>query len=102
MQTAVVRITGWGPGIDNSTDRIVKPISPAKQLKLDARRKDAALWALPQRYPERSPFMAFLSDFRSGLIPLLLQAGGVTAINLLNRERVVWQAERCMGQHDTG
>lgn len=41
-----------------SDERIIKKISPARQLKLDARREDAIIWATPKRYPEFSPYMA--------------------------------------------
>ncbi|KAL8789312.1 MAG: hypothetical protein Q9213_001235 [Squamulea squamosa] len=39
--------------------------SPAKQLKLDAQRKDAALWTAPKKYPGLTPFSAFAQEFRT-------------------------------------
>ncbi|KAL8644582.1 MAG: hypothetical protein Q9226_007693 [Calogaya cf. arnoldii] len=43
----------------------VKKISPARQLRLDARRKDAAVWTAPKRYLKTTPFFAFVRDFHN-------------------------------------
>ncbi|KAL8853695.1 MAG: hypothetical protein Q9221_001506 [Calogaya cf. arnoldii] len=47
----------------------VKKISPARQLRLDARRENTAVWTAPKRYLKTTPFFAFVRDFLSPSSP---------------------------------
>ncbi|KAL8769233.1 MAG: hypothetical protein Q9209_004734 [Squamulea sp. 1 TL-2023] len=63
METITVEVLTQESGRDSNSEN-TKP-SPAEQLKLDARCKDAALWTAPRKYPGLTPFFAFAQEFRT-------------------------------------
>lgn len=76
MQTFAVQAFGSGSNV-----REARKPSSAKQLRLDTRRKDAALWATPERYHKSSPSMVFARESRSELVFHQVQARTATAVD---------------------